>query len=233
MISARKIMAISLKDAKSLLYNMFILSGILIVPVMAFVLNLTADDDVYVMPIMLMVVQMNVLMNGANIICVMIAEEKEKHTLNVLKSSTVSGLDFLFSKLLVTVVLTAIVTALIFFMFRPENIALLPFMLITTIAILPTAAIGAIIGIATKTQAAASSAVAPVALIFMFLPLVIPYDAAIWDVLDYLFVQQLVIGVRNIYDGYAYLGNIGIILANFVVLFAVFLLYYKKKGLVD
>ena len=230
MISSRKIHALCAKDAKSLLHNVFILSGILIIPVMAFVFNLMADE--FVIDLVLMIVQMNVLMNGANIICVMIAEEKEKHTLNVLVSSTVSGLDFLLSKLLVSVVLTMAVSVAVYFMFDLMGImAFGQFMLITGVAVLPAAAIGAIIGITMKTQAAASSAVAPLFMVFMFLPMLVPRDSAVWNVLQYLFPEQMVLGLIAVYRGEAFMTYIGFILANFAVLFVAFLLVYRKKGL--
>ncbi|MCL2378425.1 MAG: ABC transporter permease [Defluviitaleaceae bacterium] len=231
MISTRKIFAICEKDFKGLARNLFVLSGILIVPIIAFVVGRTLDAEFAAQSATLFIV-MNIMMNGTNIICVMIAEEKEKHTLNVLSASTVSGLDFLISKLIIAVLLTALVNVVVYFMFGLTNIIPIgPFMLITSIAILPAATIGAIIGIATKTQSAASTAVAPLALVPIFLPMIIPPEAPAWYVLRYLFTEQVLTGLRAVYDGEAFISNIGIIGANFVVLFIVFLLYYRKKGL--
>ena len=208
MISFRKIHAIMHKDFKSLLHNVFVLSGLLIVPIVAFVMNLTAEG--FIIELAVMFVQMNILMNGANIICVMIAEEKEKQTLGVLKASTVSGLDFLISKLLINLILTAIVTMGLYFMLDVgQAIALGPFMIITSVAILPVAAIGAIVGIATKTQSAASTIVAPFALIFIFLPIAVPATSSAWNVLQYLFSEQTVRGMLAIYNGESYMSYIG------------------------
>ncbi|MCL2404873.1 MAG: ABC transporter permease [Defluviitaleaceae bacterium] len=231
MISTRKIFAICEKDFKGLARNLFVLSGILIVPIIAFVMGLVIEPE-YAAQASVTFIVMNIMMNGANIICVMIAEEKEKHTLNVLSASTVSGLDFLISKLLIAVVLTAVVNVIIYFMFGLLDVMPIgSFMLITSIAILPAAAIGAVIGIATKTQSAASTAVAPIALIPIFLPMVIPAESAAWNVLRFLFTEQVVSGLRAIYLGESFISSIGIIVANFAVLFIVFLVYYRKKGL--
>ena len=243
MISTRKISALFAKDAKSIMHNVFVLSGVLIIPVVAFVFGLIAEEEI-MMTYLVMVAQMNILMNGANIICVMIAEEKEKHTLGVLKASTVSGLDFLIAKLLITVLVTSAVSALVFFMFgMNNNMNFGMYMLLTTVAILPAAAIGAIIGIATKTQSAASSVVAPFALVLLFVPIVVHPESGAWRVLRFMFSEQLVYGLRYLYNNEPVLGmrpidslesfwvSIGIILANFAVLFAIFLVFYRRKGL--
>jgi len=231
MISIRKIFAICEKDFKGLSRNLFVLSGLVIVPIMAFLMGRGLYDE-YSAQVATMFVTMNIMMNGANIICVMIAEEKEKYTLNVLSASTVSGLDFLLSKMLVTIVLTIVGNLLVYFMFGLlDSIPVGPFLLITSVAILPAAAIGAVIGIATKTQAAASSAVAPLAMIPILLPIIVPAESAAWDVLQYLFTEQVVDGLRSVYYSESFVSNLGIIGINFAVLFVVFLLFFKKKGL--
>ena len=231
MISGRKIFAIMAKDVKGLANNVFVLSGLLMVPIMAFVFNMISDEET-IMIFANMVIMMNILMNGANIICCMIAEEKEKHTLGVLKSSTVSGLDFLLSKLLLAVGLAAVVNVLVYFMFGLQDVmAFGPFLLLTSAALLPMAMIGAIIGIATKTQAAASSLVAPLVMVPMFAPMLIPQDSAVWDVIRFFFTEALQNGLRAIYGNYPFMSYVGIIGINFAVFLVVFLLFYRRRGL--
>ena len=218
MISTRKIFAICEKDFKGLARNLFVLSGVLIVPIIAFVMGLAVEPE-YAAQASTLFITMNIMMNGANIICVMIAEEKEKHTLNVLSASTVSGLDFLISKLIIALVLTALVNVAIYFIFGLSGVMPIgPFMLVTSFAILPAAAIGAIIGIATKTQSAASTAVAPIALVPIFLPMLLPPESGLWNVLQYIFSEQIVSGLRTVYDGEPFISAIGVIAANFAVL---------------
>jgi len=231
MISSRKIFAICEKDFKGLARNVFVLTGLVIVPIMAMLMGRGVDPE-NAAQFATMFVTMNIMMNGANIICVMIAEEKEKHTLHVLSSSTVSGLDFLISKMIITVLLTAIGNLIIYFMFGLLDIVSIgPFMLITSLAIIPAATIGAIIGIATKTQAAASTAVAPLAMIPILLPIIVPAESGAWDILRFLFTEQVLDGIRAVYYGESFMNNIAIIAANFAALFVLFLLLYRKKGL--
>jgi hypothetical protein len=105
------------------------------------------------------------------------------------------------------------------------------FVLVTGVAILPAAAIGAIIGIACKTQAAASSAVAPLMMLLVLLPMFIPESFITKNILYYVFSEQMSHGLAAIYHGEGFLPNIGIIAANFVILSAIFWGVYRKKGL--
>ncbi|MCL2820610.1 MAG: ABC transporter permease [Oscillospiraceae bacterium] len=231
MISGRKIFALFAKDIKSLAYNIFIISGLLIMPVMAIMFTFGMDEpDVWLADFL---IKMNILINGANIICVMIAEEKEKHTLSVLIASTVSGADFLISKVLVTGLLTFISNGVLYFIMGLGSI--LPFgtfMLMTGIAILPVTVVGAIIGLLCKTQAAASTAVTPVMMLLVFLPMFIPQESFFAEsIFKYVFSEQMSLGLASIYNGEPFLSNIIIITINFAILATAFGFIYKKRGI--
>jgi ABC-2 type transport system permease protein len=237
MISIKKINALFAKDMKTIFHNLFVLSGLMIMPIMALLLKIGLESPEEVIALAGFLIPMNILMNGANIICVMIAEEKEKYTLNVLVSSTVSSADFLISKVLLTTVLTFISNAVLYFILGLQaSMPLFPFLLVTGVTILPVAAVGAIIGIACKTQAAASTVVAPVTLIMVFLPLFLGGNNGngnffIDNILYYTFSEQMTHGLSAVYHGEAFIRHIGAIALNFVVLAALFGLFYKKKGL--
>ena len=229
-MSMTKVYALFAKDMKMISYNLFVISGLLVVPVVAFFFTLTADAPEPAIADLLL--QMNILINGANIICVIIAEEKEKHTLSVLIASTVSGVEFLAGKLLVTTLLTLASNVVLFLITGLGSIMPIgPFILVTGAAILPAAAIGAIIGIACKTQASASSAVAPLMMLLVLLPMFLPQGFFTENILYYVFSQQMSLGLAAVYHGTSFLPNIGIIAVNFVVLSAIFWGVYKKKGL--
>jgi len=239
MSSMRKISALLWKQMKTISYNPFIISGLLVFPVMAFIFNLTTDpNDPYVAAEMIQMamffIQINVLVNGANIICVMIAEEKEKKTLNVLITSTVSGMEFLISKVLGTVILTAASNVALFFIYGlQDTMAIGPFLLLTTIAILPAAAIGAVVGILCKTQTAASTVVSPVIMVLAFVPTFIPEGSFLESAFRYVFSEQLILGIRAVSYGEPFMGYVGFIAVNFAMLLPVFWLFYKKKGLAN
>ena len=230
MISTRKVYALFAKDMKTITYNLFVISGLLVVPIIAFFFTMASNGPEPALADFLL--QMNILINGANIICVMIAEEKEKHTMGVLIASTVSGAEFLAGKVLVTTVLTlASNVALYFIMGLGAIMPFGSFVIVTGVAILPAAAIGAIIGIACKTQAAASSAVAPLMMLLVLLPMFLQGSFLTDNILYYVFSEQMSHGLAATYHGESFLPNIGIIAVNFVVLSVIFWGVYKKKGL--
>jgi len=232
MISMRKINALVAKDMKTTLNNIFVLSGLLAVPIMGLLLSIGSEPE-QLIALASFLVPMNVLLNGANIICVMIAEEKEKHTLNVLVASTVSGADFLVSKVVVTALFAFVSNALVYAILRLGGVMPFgPFLLVTGVTILPVAVVGAIIGIACKTQAAASTAVAPIMILLVILPPLIPENYFTENILRFVFSESMTHGLSAVYSGEPFLAEIGIIAANFVVLAAVFWAVYRKKGLV-
>ena len=233
MISMRKIEALFSKDMKTIFQNVFILSGLLIMPVIAIMFTIGLEDEEAIIGLADFLIKMNILVNGANIICVMIAEEKEKHTLSVLVASTVSAVDFLISKVLVTGILTFLSNVLLFFiMGLGAYLPIAPFLAMSAVAILPVTVVGAIIGILCKTQAAASTVVAPVMMLLVFLPMFLPQESFFVDkVFRYVFAEQMTYGLAAVYHGEPYLLSLGIIAINFVVLAVAFGLVYKKRGL--
>jgi len=227
----RKIGALCAKDAKTIFHNLFVLSGLLVVPVLAMLMTIGSEPE-QVIILASFLIPMNVLLNGANIICVMIAEEKEKHTLNVLVASTVSGADFLISKVLVATVLTLVSNAVVFQIMGLGSVMPIgSFLLVTGVTILPVAAVGAIIGIVCKTQTAASTVVAPIMILLVIMPPLIPESFFTEYILRYAFSEQMNYGLSAVFNGESYLANIGVIAANFAVLAAVFWGVYKKRGL--
>ncbi len=230
MISIRKIEALFVKDMKSVFYNLFIIVGLLLMPAIAFV-NIQVNDYID-KGIIHMLLQMNILFNAATIICVMIAEEKEKQTLNVLSAATVSGLDFLISKLAVTIVLVSAVNIILYYILGLQDMfEMRPFILLTIAVLMPAATIGGIVGIACKTQSAASAAVSPLALVFIFLPAIITDGFFAENIMGFLFTEQFYYGLQAIYTGESLLPPLRIIGMNFLIPFIIFCLYYKKKGL--
>jgi len=115
MISVRKIQALYAKQFKNLMYNYFVLGGFAVTLVMTYLISLVAEPEV-MSTLFIMMVQMSILLGGANTMCCLIAEEKEKDTLNVLMNSTVSSLDFLISNSLITSTFTILLNISIYFM---------------------------------------------------------------------------------------------------------------------
>ena len=106
------------------------------------------------------------------------------------------------------------------------------FLLVAFTATLPVTVVGALIGILCKSQAVASTVVAPLVMISIFIPMFIP--ESVFEVagryLQLIFAFQIISGFMEIIEG-GMMTSVGILFANFVVLFVVFWLVYRKRGL--
>jgi len=234
MISFRKIGAIYAKNMKNFISNPFMGAVPVMVLILAYLMGMIAPDEAtpyQIVGMMLMILLMNLLMGGSFIMSCLIAEEKEKNTLNVLITSTVSVMDFLISNVLFTATITIAVNIIIYFI---TGLNVLPFgeyMLFTSLGTITAITFGASLGLLAKNQAAASAMSSPM-MALIILPAFLHDNFFVENVLHYVFTEQIAIGLVSIARGYGVpwfrLGIIAANLAVFVVLFAV---CYRKKGL--
>jgi len=79
---------------------------------------------------------------------------------------------------------------ILYFMLELQDWFGLPqFLLLTSTAILPIAALGGIVGIACKTQTAASTAIAPILLFLLFLPIFVTDGFLADSVMSFFFTE--------------------------------------------
>jgi len=235
MISLRKISALYVKNMKNIFYNPFIMTSpaaILVLSYLfgAFMIPNDAPVEIIIF-LMNMVVIMNAIMCGVMIMSVLIAEEKEKNTLNVLITSTVSGMDFLFGNVFTAATITIICNTAIYFIIGAQGI--IPFgeyFLITGIGAVAAITFGATFGLLAKNQAAASTMTVPLALLVIIPPL-FKGNFFIDNILCYFFTEQIGIALIELIDGELSLMRIVIIAANFTVFALIFGLCYRKRGL--
>lgn len=229
MIAMNKVGALYAKQMQNFAYNTFILIGLVVSPLIVFLFaRMMPDASALALP---MGVLMNIVFGGANTMCVLIAEEKEKNTLNVLITSTVSGMDFLLSNALATLTMTVALNALIYAICGAFTVPLLPFLLVTTLGSLAAIALGAIIGILSKNQMSASCIITPFALILILVPTFAQVMPAFQAIGAALFSQQTIILLDELAGGNFSAWRIAVILANIIVLSGIFALVYKRVGL--
>jgi len=235
MMSLRKITALYSKNMKNIFYNPFIMTSPVAILLLAYLFGafmIPDDAPVEIITYLLnMVVIMNAIMCGIMIMSVLIAEEKEKNTLNVLITSTVSGIDFLAGNVLTTTTITIICNIVIYFIFKVQNI--LPFggyFLITSLGAIAAITFGATFGLLAKNQASASTMVAPMALLIIIPPL-FRGNFFIDNVLYYFFTEQIGIALTELAQGQLSVLRIIIITANFTVFALIFGICYRKRGL--
>ena len=229
MISIYKVNALFVKQMKNLAYNSFILVG-LVVPLIFAVLfgRLIPGTEAIALP---MSVLMNIALSGMNTMCILVAEEKEKDTLRVLMTSTVSPLDFLISNTLATLVITVILNSLMYVICGTAAIVFWQFFLLTTLGSIAALLLGGIVGIVSKNQMSASGIMTPFAMVLLLIPMfgeMLPGLAAVGEAL---FSQQVYLGLFEMAEGTFYWSRMAVILVNIVVIMAAFVLVYKKVGL--
>lgn len=134
----------------------FILSGQLDARVTnSFVLSLTGSLVLATIPL--------------NVLAMMIAEEKEKHTLRSLMMANVSASEFLFSKCLVGIILITFESIFVFLITK-QDVSLLPqYFSAMILAAIGITFFGAVVGIASKDQMAAGTLSTPL-MILLLLP---------------------------------------------------------------
>lgn len=103
-----------------------------------------------------------------NVLAMMIAEEKEKHTLRSLMMANVSASEFLFSKCLVGIILITVESIFIFFVTKQDASLLPQYFSAMIVAAIGITFFGAVVGIASKDQMAAGTLSTPLMVLLLF-----------------------------------------------------------------
>ncbi len=160
-----------------------------------------------------------------------IAEEKEKNTLRVLRMSNVKPQEYLLgigsSIWLVCMLGAAVICAAGSYGLREE----LAFMAIMAVGNFASLLLGAAIGIWSKTQMMATSITVPVMMVFAFLPMLSMFNATIAKMGKITYSVQIGSMLERIDTLHLGPDNMGIVAANVVVFTALFLIAYRKCGL--
>jgi len=234
MISSRKINAIYNKNMKGITKNPFIMTSPVAVIAIAFLFMMQLPyyaENYEVTLILNTLISLNVMMSGIQTMSVLIAEEREKNTLNVLVTSTVSGLDFLLAHVLTTATITMVVNVAIYFIVGVDGLALSDYLIVTGVGTIAAITLGATFGLLAKNQAAATTMVMPILMVLLIAPMFFADTFFVENILYYAFTEQMGLAVLDLMgDGLNWMrviflgGNI----ALFAVIFAV---CYRKRGL--
>ena len=179
-------------------------------------------------------VLMNICMSGVYCVAASLAEEKEKHTLRTLMTSSVNGLEFFLGSLIPAILMMMFVNiACVFlsgFSMNPAQWA--GYLFISTACSIAGAIIGMIFGIFSKNQMSAGTATTPVLLIFMMIPMFSQLNDTLGTISGFLFTGILSDAISNIGRQTALLSiRSGVILTAEILLTVIlFLMLYKKKG---
>ena len=228
----RNIAAVFSKQLKETLKNKSILIQFLMFPVMVLIMENAIvlegmPEHFFVKLFAVMFVGMAPLTCMSSII----SEEKEKDTLRALMMSNVHPFEYLIGIGLYVWLMCMVGAAVFAVTGGYESKDFLMFMLIMAAGILLSELTGAVIGVFSKDQMAATSVTVPVMMVFSFLPMLSMFNESIEKIAKVTYSQQLSILINGLGTAEVKPESILVIAANFIISAVLFALVFKKKGL--
>jgi len=224
--------AIAIKQAKDLLKNRVVLIQFLIMPAMALILTELVAKGEPELPDLMFVNMFASVFVGMIVVTSttgIIAEDREHKSLRFLVMAGVKPAQYLAGIGVVVLVASAIVSVMFGLMggFTPVDFG--KFMALMLVSSVASMTLGALIGILSKNQQAATAVAMPVAMVLGFAPMIAMFNEAVKKVCAPLYTMQASLALDDLSAG---LGQpLLIMLANAVVLVVAFAIAYQKKGL--
>jgi len=178
----------------------------------------------------------NIAIGGISMSSSPIAEEKEKHTLRVLMTSSVKGGEYFIGSMIPLLVILVVTNILLI----PasgvsfEDIALPTYLVITTMATLISILIGYTIGTHAKNQAQASLISTPILITLTSIPVLKMFNEDLAAVLNYTYGGVIANLADSLTTNRGYQWNItdaSVLIAWFIATLGLFIYVYKKNGL--
>ena len=160
-----------------------------------------------------------------------IAEEKEKNTLRVLVMSNVKPCQYIISVGTYIFIMCMVGTAVFAVLGEYSGAELARFILSMISGIILSEIIGAVIGIFSRNQMAATSLTIPIMMVFSFVPMLSMFNESIKKFADIIYSQQISYLINGIGTSEVSAKSIIVIAVNFIIGIALFAMVYKKKGL--
>ncbi|MDZ5781923.1 ABC transporter permease subunit [Marinococcus luteus] len=178
----------------------------------------------------------NIAIAGISMSSSPIAEEKEKHTLRVLMTSSVRGPEYFIGSMIPILVILVATNILLV----PASgvslgdVPLLTYLVITTLASLISIVIGFIIGVFAKNQAQATLVSTPILVLFTSTPVLKVFNETFADILKYTYSGVLANLSETLSSTAEYQWNItdtSVLLGWLFLMLGIFMYVYKKNGL--
>ena len=242
MIHVHKLTAVCETKLKAILYNMNIMIAPLLsvgfTVLMKIVFGQIAEEG---MPSVMMGnvlnfgVLFNICMTGMFTTSLSLAEEKEKHTLRTLMTSSVNGAEFFLGSIIPPMIIMILVNLCILPIsgMPAETIHIPSYLLVTTLAGLASCILGLVVGIFAKNQASASTLTTPALMILLMVPMFGPMIKSISKVSDFLFTGVVTNMITKWAEGEKEsvgIFGIAVLVIETALTAVVFLWIYKKNG---
>lgn len=244
MKSIQKFIAVTDIKCQTIFNNMAIMCGpILTLGIVLglrylYQLNLAEGETlptVLVAMILNMGLVLNASMNGFLMVGTAIAEEKEKHTLRVLMTSSVTGIQYFLGTICIPFVIIMILNGAILPLagcrLIPENVAV--YVLLTAISGLTSCIIGMLVGIFAKNQMSANLMATPLLLVFGLIPIFGDLSEGIAKVSRFLFTGVLTDMAGSIAAGTVFRPDglqLAVLFGEMLLALIIFICMYKRNG---
>ncbi len=160
-----------------------------------------------------------------------IAEEKEKNTLRALMMSNVKPWQYIISIGSYIFIMCMVGTAVFAVVGEYCGAELARFIMSMISGIILSEIIGAVIGIFSRNQMAATSLTIPIMMVFSFVPMLSMFNESIKKFAEIIYSQQISDLINGIGTSEVSAKSIIVIAVNFIIGLVLFALAYKKKGL--
>lgn len=178
---------------------------------------------------------MNITGTGIYCVSAALAEEKEKHTLRVLMTSSVNGLEFFLGSLIpfVGMMLAVNVVAALVAGLSMTGVQWAAYLGVSLLAAVTCAVVGMIFGIFSKNQVTASTVTTPAMLVLMMVPMFGNLNKTMETISGFLFtgvLQQTVVNISQRKDRLVNGLSIAVIAVEIVAAVVCFLVIYRRNG---
>lgn len=228
----RSIKAIFIKQTKDMFKNFSVLMMFIVFPLVAFAMTALTDgrlegvsDNMFTTQMASIFIGMALIMSSAGII----AEDRETKSLRFLIIAGVNPHSYLLGiggVIFIASLITSVAFGFIGSFKQKEFLFFMAIMMSGTIA---SILLGAIVGIFSKNQQAASGMSLPLAMVLGFGPMAAQFNEHAEKIFSIFYTQQINVVVNNFSGGIS--KPIIIIWINIAVLAVLFALLYGKKGL--
>ena len=172
-------------------------------------------------------ISLNLCMDGFLMVGTAIAEEKEKHTLRVLMTSSVTGMQYFIGSILFNIVVLVISGI------SMSQVSVVAFLLVSAVASLISCVMGMIVGLCAQNQMNANLISYPLVIVFMMIPLFGNLSEKLHHISGFLFTGVLTEMASGFAEGMSYTLkplDIAVLIGELIISILVFLVLYRRNG---
>lgn len=228
----KNIKAVFLKQILDTVKNKTVLIQFIMFPILAVIMeNAIEIEDMPKHFFATLFAVMFISMAPLSCMAAILSEEKEKNTLRALMMSNVKPWQYLISTGIYIFIMCMAGTAVFAILGEYKGKELMIFLFSMISGILLSEVIGAVIGIFSKNQMAATSLTLPIMMVFSFIPMLSMFNESIKKFSGFIYSQQISYLINGIGKSEISGKNVAVIVVNFIIGIILFAVIYRKKGL--